>query len=198
MAHTEQPACHCAISGSVSGGIRLLFQRPRHLPGTSFPWDFDARSTPDSKKLTLRDFAVVLWYGQISSHPPMASKGFPQIQIATEIGQSESHVCSGWSNTTHITKIAPFLLKCGGYGSPNRPHGPQITPGHIPNNTWSTHKHTWPHLASEGALQATLLYLKCIGPQAAGPYETGELSTSFVCASVSFVSQKTRSSGIES
>ena len=149
--------------------------------------------------MALRDCAVVLLYGQISSHPPMAFKGFSQIQIATEIGQSESHVCSGWSNTTqHITKIAPFLLKCGGYGSPNRPHGPQITPGHIPNNTWSTHKHTWPHLASEGALQATLLYLKCIGPQAAGPYETGELSTSFVCASVSSVSQKARSGGIES
>ena len=119
-----------------------IFPKTRHLPGTSVPWDFDARSTPDSKKLTLRDCAVVLLYGQISSHPPMAFKGFSQIQIATEIGQSESHVCSGWSNTTHITKIAPFLLKCGGYGSPNRPHGPQITPGHIPNNTWSTHKHT--------------------------------------------------------
>ena len=61
-----------------------------------------------------------------------------------------------------------------------------------------TSTQTWPHLASEGALQATLLYLKCIGPQAAGPYETGELSTSFVCASVSFGSQKARPSGIES
>ena len=88
-------------TGVLGGRIQLRIRRyPPIIPWTpasglapeitSFPLFL----SPDSEKLTLRDLAVLWLYNQITQRALMDFKGVLQLQIAAEIGPSESGVFS--------------------------------------------------------------------------------------------------------
>ena len=77
-------------------------------PATHFP-----RFPPDSKKLTLRDFVVLKLHRQITPRALMDFKGVLQLQIAAEIGPSESGVSSRAFGPPHVTGMAPNLTDFG-------------------------------------------------------------------------------------
>ena len=78
-------------------------------PATHFP----RFSTPDSKKLTLRDFAVLWLYHQITPRALMDFKGILQLQIAAEIGPSDSGASSWVFGPPHVTGMALNLADFG-------------------------------------------------------------------------------------
>ena len=141
MAHTPQPGCWGVVSSSVSAGIHLLFHGPRHLAWHLKSPHFSYFSTPDSEKLTLRDLAVLWLYNQITPRALMDFKGVLQLQIAAEIGPSESGVSSWVFGPPHGTGMALNLADFGDNRPLDTPQSPPNAPGDLSACIYTTGTH---------------------------------------------------------
>ena len=136
-------------TGVLEGRIQLRIRRyPPIIPWTPASGLAHLKSphstyflSPDSEKLTFRDLAVLWLYNQITPRALMDFKGVLQLQIAAEIGPSESGVSSWVVGPPHVTGMALNLTDFGDNRPLDTPQSPPNTPGDLSACIYTTGTH---------------------------------------------------------